>query len=183
MWDLVLDALWPSGGKGTVERTVDRMLENSDSGTIQVEAQAPGAFKRALNESGLLAEEVLAAGELRQDRAPSLLGLVTGLALIDLLRARRSKSLPRQFALAVTAERAVAFAMSPWAEGDGQTDHVVKIKRGELASWPRERVRLIDLRTRGVTNEGTLELEGLQRIPVTWDGDPSTDELIALLGH
>src|SRR5215216_7512604 len=64
-----------------------------------------GAFTRGVNESGWLADEVVAAGVLRQGKAPSLAALVTGAALVDVLRPRPSKSLPREFALAVTADR------------------------------------------------------------------------------
>jgi hypothetical protein len=45
-----------------------------------------------LNQSGWLADEVLAAGALRQSKQRSLLALVTGVALIEVLRPRRSKS-------------------------------------------------------------------------------------------
>jgi hypothetical protein len=85
-----------------------------DAGLQAALAGVPGALTRGLNESGWLADEVIAAGVLRQGKAPSVLGAVTGLVLIELAR-RRSKSLPREFVLAATAERAVAFATS--AEG------------------------------------------------------------------
>lgn len=178
-WDVVIDVIWPSRAAGSVERIV----EKSASGTIAVEFRVPGAFKDRLNESGSLADEVIAAGVLRQRKAPSLLAMVTGLALIEVLRPRRSKSLPREFALAVIADRVVAFAMSPWKEGDGATNRVVKIERGERGSWPRESVRLIDLPKGGESKGGTLECAGVERIPVAWDGDQSTDEPIELLGR
>lgn len=174
MWDLVIDAavgLWPSRG--------ERVAEKSDSGTIAVQFGVPGAFTRGLNESGWLADEVIAAGVLRQGKAPSPLSAVTGLVLIELAR-RRSKSMPREFVLAATADRVVAFAMS--AEGEGTTP-VIKIKRGEHGSWPRELVRLIDLTKSVFTKGATLELAGVERIPVTSDGDDSTDELIELLSR
>jgi hypothetical protein len=178
-WDLVIDVLWPSRRAARTERIVAK----SDSGTLAVQFRVPGEFKRRLNESGWLADEVIAAGELRQGKAQSPLALITGLALIELLRPRRSKRLPRTFALAVTADRVVAFAMSAWSEGDGVTDHVVTIKRGDRGSWPRESARLIDLPKGRESKGGTLELAGVGRIPVTWDGDPSTGELIDLLGR
>jgi hypothetical protein len=176
LWDVVIDVFWPQRAVESVER----IAEKSASGTLAVEFRVPGAFKDRLNESGWLAEEVIAAGVLRQGKPPSLPAMVTGLALIEVLRPRRSKTLPREFALAATADRVVAFAMSPWKEGDGTTDHVVKIKPGERGSWPRESVRLP---TRGERNGGALDLAGLERIPVTWDGDQSTDELIEHLGR
>ena len=178
MWDLVIDAavgLWPSRGEPIVEQR--------DADTIAVQFGVPGAFTRRLNESGWLADEVIAAGVLRQGNAPSLFGVVTGLVLIEMARPRRSKSLPREFVLAVTADRVVAFALSLWKEGDGATEYAVQIKRGERGSWPRELARLIDL-TKGVfTRGGTLELAGVERIPITSDGDDSTNELIELLGR
>jgi len=113
-----------------------------------------------------------------------MLALVTGAALIDLVRPRRSKSLPREFVLAVTADRVVAFALSLWKEGDGTTETAVKIKRGERGSWPRELVRLIDVTEGGgALKGGTLELAGVERIPVASDGDDSTGELIELLSR
>ena len=178
-WDLVIDVIMPSGGTDSVERIV----EKSDAGTISVEFRVPGAFKRRLNASGWLADEVIAAGVLRQGKAPSMFALVTGLALIDLVRPRRSKSLPREFVLAVTADRVVAFALSLWKEGDGTTETAVKIKRGERGSWPRELVRLIDVSGGGASKGGTLELAGVERIPVASDGDDSTGELIDLLSR
>jgi hypothetical protein len=177
-WDVVIDVLWPS----RAARSVDRIVDARSAGTLAVELRVPGAFKRRLNESGWLADEVIAAGVLRQGKAPSLPALVTGLALVEVLRPRRSKRLPREFLLAVTADTVVAFAMSPWAEGDGTTDRVVKIKRAEHGSWARESVR-IDLTKPGESKDGTLELAGVERFPVMQDGDQSTDELIELLSR
>jgi hypothetical protein len=175
MWDVVIDVavgLWPSRD--------ERIAEQSDADTITVQFGVPGAFTRGLDESGWLADEVIAAGALRQGKAPSLFRAVTGLVLIELAR-RRSKTLPREFVLAATADRVVAFAMS--AEGAEGTTTVVKIKRGELGSWPRDLVWLIDL-TKGLFTRGaTLELAGVERIPVTADGDDSTNELIELLSR
>jgi hypothetical protein len=174
MWDLVIDlaaGLWPSRGA--------QVVEQGDPDSIEVHF-GPGAVARRLNESGWLPDEVIAAGALRQGKAPSLLTAVTGLTLIELAR-RRSKSLPREFVLAATAERVVAFAMS--AEGGGETWTVIKIKRGELGSWPRELVRLIDLSKGLFTRGATLALAGVERFPVTSDGDDSTNELVELLSR
>jgi hypothetical protein len=79
--------------------------------------------------------------------------------------------------------RYVAFAVSPWKERDRVTDSVaaVRIDPGELGTWPRGSVRLIDLHTRVGTRRGILRLAGEEPLPVTCDGDPSTDELIELL--
>jgi len=54
--------------------------------------RSPRALTLRLNQSGWLADEVLAAGALRQSKQRSLLALVTGVALIEVLRPRRSKS-------------------------------------------------------------------------------------------
>jgi hypothetical protein len=182
-WDLAVDVLWPSRGPKSVERSVERIVEKGASGTLRVECGVAGALTRRLNESGWLADEVIAAGVLQQGTPPSLLALTTGLVLFQIARSRRSKSLPREFALALTADRVVAFALSPWKEGDRVTDSVaaVRIKPGECGSWPRDSVRLIDLHTRVGTRGATLQLAGLEPFPVTSDGDPSTDELIELL--
>jgi hypothetical protein len=176
----VIGLIWPFGRNKPVEPTV---VEPGAS-TIRVELGVRGAFTRRLNESGWLAEEVLAAGLLRQGKPYSLFGIVTGLALMDVVRPRRSKTLPREFVLALTAERVVAFALALVSEGDGTGDTVaVKIKRGERSSWPRDLVRLID-QTKGFESQGaTLELGGVDRLPVAWDGNDSTDELIELLSR
>lgn len=180
-WELAIDVLWPSKGP----KSVEQIVETSTSGTLPVQVAISGAFTRRLNESGWLADEVIAAGMLRQGRPPSLLALVTGMVLFQMARARRSKSLPREFALAVTSDRVVAFAVSPWKEGDAVTDSVavVRIKPGERGSWPRGSVRLIDLHNRVGTKGGTLQLAGVEPFPVTCDGDPSADELIELLNR
>ena len=138
-----------------------------------------GAFRDGLNESGWLADEVLAAGTVRQGKPPSVLTAATGLVLLQMVR-RRTKSLPREFVLAATADRVVAFAMS--AEGTETTTTTIHIKRRELGSWPRELVRVIDP-TKGFFAKGaTLELGGADRFPIMWVGDDSTDELVELLG-
>jgi hypothetical protein len=178
-WELVIDVLWPGGGRKSTERSV----EKADSGTLAVEFRVPGEFKRRLNESGWLADEVIAAGMLRQGKSPSLLAMITGWALIEVLRPRRSKSLPREFALALTADRVVIFAMSRWSEGDGETEYVVKVKRDERGSWRRELVRLTDLPGGGDSTDRMVELAGMEPFPVTWNGDQSADELIELLSR
>ena len=176
MWlDLVIDVLMPTGRSRSAERP------DKNGKTIPVEVQVPGAFKRSLNESGEL-DEAIAAGVLRQGRPHSVIGLISGLALFELARRRESKSLPREFVLAVTRDRVVAFALSLVSEGTETTTYVVKIKRGERGSWPRELVRLVDQSRNRPQNGGMLELAG-ERIPVVWeDGSSSTDEAIAALG-
>ncbi len=79
---------------------------------ITVRTDSAGALTRAPNESGWLEDEVIAAGHCRQGKAPSLAATITGTALIQVLRPRRSKLLPRQFVLAATADRLVALKPS-----------------------------------------------------------------------
>jgi hypothetical protein len=179
-WELALDLLWPSREPKRVEQALDR----GPGGTLPVQVASAGAFRRSLNESGWLADEVVAAGMLQQGSPPSLAALLTGAALLQMAR-RPSKSLPREFALALTADRVIAFAMSPWKEGEAVSDSVavVKIKPGELASWPRESVHLTDLHKRVGTTGGTLHRPGVEPFPVTCEGDPSTEELIEHLSR
>ena len=157
----------------------------SASGCVTVASAPLGAFKQALNQSGWIDGEVIAAGQLRQGKALSMMGMITGTALIELARPRRSKSLPRHFVLAATADRVVAFKASSLVMGEDTGPEMVRIKQGECGSWPRASVRLIDLPDGAQSKGGTLELEGTERLPVArpnLDGDPNTDELLELLG-
>jgi hypothetical protein len=182
-WDVVVDVLWPTRGPRVLERSADQIVEQSASGTLRVEWGVAGEFTRRLNDSGWLAEEVIAAGTLRQGRAPSLLALFTGTVLLQLVRGRPCKSLPREFVLAVTTGRVVAFAMSPWGEGDRSTDSTaaIRIKRGERGSWPCTSVRLAGLHKRVGVPGATLDLPGEEPFPVTWHHGPTSDELIDTL--
>ena len=179
--ELIVDFLpWPGRSEDRGTEVVGRVL--SDRLHIG-ETHAPDAIKRALNESGWLEGEVIAAGELRQGKEPSLLAMFTGTALIEVLRPRRSKALPRHFVLAVTRDRVVAF--KTLATGDDVSNDVYElwIRPGEFGSWPRESVRLVELVQSARSTAGILELDGLERLPVFRpNNDPSTDELIELLG-
>ena len=180
-WELAIDLLsWPTRGSKPAEQPPDRRPGDM----LPVRVAFAAAFRRSLDESGWLADEVVAAGMLRQGSPPSPAALLTGAALFQLAR-RPSKSLPREFALAVTADRVIAFAMSPWKEGDAVTDSVavVKIKPGELASWPRDSVCLTGLHKRVGTTGGTLHPPGGEPVPVMCEGDPNTEELIELLSR
>jgi hypothetical protein len=176
MWlELVIDVLWPWGESKSIE---ERVAARTGADALGVELSAPDSFKRRLNESGWLADEVVAAGLLRQGKAPSMLAMITGTALVEVLRRRRAKALPREITLAVTADRVVAYTMSAWSEGDDVVGHVAKITRGEIGSWPRGSVEMRDLYGRGGSKGGTLQLGDMARFPVTWNGDPSSDELV-----
>jgi hypothetical protein len=179
MWELVLDLFWPNREMKTIEGLADKLA----AGTLPVEWDRPEAFKRALNESGWISDEVVAAGLVTQGKTQSLFRMITGLALLEVMRPRRSKTLPREFALAVTSDRVIAFAMSPWKEGDGETVRVVKIKNEQRGSWSRGLVRVLDPTSTRVQNGGTLDLAGEEQFPFTWGGDSSTSELVELLSR
>lgn len=137
-----------------------------------------------MNESGWLAEETVAASELRQGKAPSLLKMITGVALIELARPRRSKVLPRHFVLAVTADRVVAFKATSYSS-EGGTDHRIRVKSGEVGSWPRSSVSLGDLPEGKESRGGMLTIDG-ETFPVSrsyLSGDSGTDELFEVLSR
>lgn len=150
---------------------------------IRVESERPGAIKGALAESGWLGgEEILAAGQLRQGKAPSTAAMITGAALIEVLRPRRSKSLPRHFVLAVTPSRVVAFKASG-GTGEGQRHYVLRIRDPIAAEWPRDQVSMRDLAEGEQSKGGTLHI-GSESIPVArpnLSGETNTDELLATL--
>jgi hypothetical protein len=109
------------------------------------ETDSPGAIKKALNDGGWVDGLVLAAGDLRQGKEPSLTSMLTGTALVEVLRPPCSKSLPRHFVLALTADRIVAFK----ALGSGNDEagvYELWLRPDEFASWPREAVRLLDVK-------------------------------------
>jgi len=176
MWELVF---WPS----REVKSIERLAEKAASGTLPVEWRRPEAFKRALNESGWLADDVVAAGMVTQGKTQSLFRMITGLALLEVLRPKRSKTLPREFVLAVTADRVVALSLSPWKEGVGDMGDVVKIKNEQRGSWRRGQARVSDVTVGRVQNGGTLDLAGEEPFPFTWGGDDSTAELIELLNR
>ncbi|HXV57545.1 MAG TPA: hypothetical protein VD704_06730 [Gaiellaceae bacterium] len=175
--ELIIDFLpWPRGRKvGNVT------VEMGDSGSIL--PSRPGGITSALDERGWVDGKVVAAGDLRQGKRPSLPALVTGAALLEVLRPRRSRRLPRHFVLAVTAERVVAFKAVGGTDGEyADGPYRLWIRPGARGSWPRSAVRLVvENRSSGAA---TLVLD-VERIPVyrpNPDADPSTDELVRLLG-
>jgi hypothetical protein len=179
MLTLIFELFWPTGSG----KLASRILKRADRNRLVVESWRAAAIKRALNESGWLGDEAIAAGQLRQGNAPSVVAMVTGWALIQMLRPRRSKSLPSQFLLAVTTERVIAFEAS--GGGDAESNYETRIEPGEVGSWPRDLVRLIDLPKGSKSRGGTLDLAG-EQIPVSranLNTDPSTDELMELLGR
>jgi hypothetical protein len=150
---------------------------------ISIESKEPGAIKKAIQQTGWLdGEEILAAGQLRQGKAPSTLGMVTGAAVIEVLRPRRSKQLPRHFVLAVTPERVVAFKASGGKSENGP--YILRVRPGIEGSWQREGIRISGLEEGPKSSGGNLQV-GSELIPVArpnLTGEPNTDELLATLG-
>jgi hypothetical protein len=128
-----------------------------------------------------LGTDVLAAGELRQGKTPSEAEMRSGAALFELFRRRRSRSLPRRFVLAVTADRVAAFkSIATGSQREGT--HRVYVRGGEQGSWPRSAVRL-EAPEGAAARGGVLHLPG-EQVPVfrpLLSGDPETDELFRLL--
>jgi hypothetical protein len=181
--ELTVDLLLPSPGPD-----LDRLFDKKGPNVLRVPLAEPGAFKRRVNQSGWFDEEVIAGGLLTQGKPQSLLSMITGWALVEMVRGRRSKSLPREFCVVVTASRVVVLAMSPWSEGSGAdvaTDVVVKVRREEVSSWSRGSVR-IDLDHRNLKSRvkgGTLDLAGVEQFPVNWGSGSDTEEVVALVGR
>jgi hypothetical protein len=184
MWQAVgevaVDLLMPTGPGPDL----DRLFDEKNPDLLRVPLVERDAFKRRLNASGWFDEEIVAAGLLTQGRTHSLMSMVTGWALVELARARRSKSLPREFCLVVTADRVFALALSAWSEGGEGQDVVVKVKREERGSWPRGSVRVEgDGRKRTFGQKGAmLDLAGLEQFPVNWELE-SSDEVVDLLAR
>jgi hypothetical protein len=171
-WDVAAEVLLPKPG-------IDKVLpgfRQSDRESLWVRYAESGAFTDGLNATGWFDDEVVAAGMVTQGKAQSLLAMVTGWALVELARGRRCKALPREFVLAVTGDRIVALAVSPWKEGDGESVIAVRVKREERGSWPLASVRI----DRGLMG-GTLSLPGLDPFLVSWDAEPDTQEIVELL--
>lgn len=167
---------------------LDLIFDKKHPDQLRVPLSEPGAFKSRLNQTGWFDEEIVAGGLLTQGKAQSLLSMVTGWALVEMARGRRCKSLPREFCVAVTPSRVVALAMSPWSEGGGgevTTDVVVKVKHEEVGSRSRGSLR-VDLDGRRLKSRmkgGTLDLAGLEQLPVSWGSGSDTEEVIELLAR
>src|SRR3954447_15821707 len=166
--DLIIDLLpFPGGNRDHGADVLQKVM----SKRLHVpETDSPGAIKLALNESGWVEGEVLAAGDVRQGKEPSAMSMVTGSAVIEVMR-RRLKALPRHFVLAVTDEQVVAFNVLGTGDEFGDV-YELWIRPEQIGSWPRSAVRMGD---------GMLEVDG-RRAPVfRAEKDPSTEELFAVL--
>jgi hypothetical protein len=160
---------------------MDRVPGARDSACMVTATARPTSIGGYINAMGWLDEPVIAAGELRQGKAPSILGMLIGTALIEILRPRRSKLLPRHFVLAVTDTRIVAF--KAWG-GGGDGEYAIGIRPGVRASFARDDVELSDLPNGSESKGATMSVRG-EQFPVSrpnLNGDWDTDELIALLG-
>jgi hypothetical protein len=150
---------------------------------LSLHTATDGIIKLAIEDAGWLEEEVVAAGQLRQGKAPSMAAMITGVALIEVLRPRRSKLLPRHFVLAVTATEVVAFKATGGSGEDSSSIYKVRIREGIEARFPRDAVSLSDL-PEGEKSKGGIMTINSESFPVArpnLNGDPNTDELIAVL--
>ena len=180
MWfdvaEVAVEVLAPSFGPDLNRDLFDKKDQ------LRVPLAVSGAFKDRLDASGWFEEEIVAAGIVNQGKAMSLFSLFTGWALVELARARRSKSLPREFCLAVTERNVIALATSAWSEGDG-SDTVVRVKRDQVGSWARGWVRIepdgrkLSSGQRG----GTIDVAGIEQFPVNWATDSDAEEVVELL--
>lgn len=149
---------------------------------ITVRSKEGDALRAAMADSGWVDDEVVAAGQLRQGKAPSMAAMMTGAGLIEVLRPRRSKTLPRHFVLVATPSEILTFKASGGSDDKGGP-YEVRIKEGIEGRWPRAAASITDLEDGASSKDGTLILDG-ERILVArpnLDGDPSTDELLRLL--
>lgn len=150
---------------------------------IKIPSKQDGIIKLSLNDSGWLEEPALAAGQLRQGKAPSMAAMILGYGLIEVLRPRRSKLLPRHFVLAVTASEVIAFKATG-GSGESDSTYYLNIKEGIAARYPRDAVTVSDLGEKGIRSDGgTMTING-ESFPVSrplLGGEPNTDELLAVL--
>jgi hypothetical protein len=183
----IIDFLPLPGGRSNAEaharglKTLGKVM--SDRLFIP-ETDSPGAIRRALNENGWVDGEVLAAGDLFQGTQASFLWMLPVVGEIAALRSHlsKSKSLLRHFVLAVTRDRVVAFGTISSGDDLDSSLYELWVRPEEFGSWPREAVRLLLPVDSTEPTAGTLELDGLERLPVHWSSnDPSTRELVELL--
>jgi hypothetical protein len=185
--DLIIEFLpWPGGRSNTDahDRGIKVLGKVMSDRLFIPETDSPGAIKRALNENGWADGEVLAAGDLLQGKRASLVWMLPVVGEIAALRSRmaKSKSLPGQFVLAVTRDRVLAFKTLSSGDDLDSSLYELWVRREEFGSWPREAVRLVPDAQSTEPTAGTLELDGIERVPVYWSSnDPSTRELVELL--
>ena len=150
---------------------------------MKLQTGIDGIIKLGLNDAGWIEDEVIAAGQLRQGKAPTMVGMILGYALIEVLRPRRSKLLPRHFVMAVTANEVLAFKATGGSGEDTPSIYEVTIRESVEARFPRGSVTLSDLPDGERSKGGIMTIDG-ESFPVArpnLNGDPNTDELIAVL--
>jgi hypothetical protein len=185
--DQIIDFLPLPGGrsnKDAHDRGVKVLGKVMSDRLFIPETDSPGAIKRALNQSGWVDGEVLVAGDLLQGKKASLVWMMPVVGEVAALRSHmaKSKSLPRHFVLAVTRDRVVAFKALSSGDDLDSSLYELWVRPEEFGSWPREAVRLVPEAQSAAPTAGTLELDGLERVPVHWSSnDPSTRELTELL--
>lgn len=137
----------------------------------------PGAIPGLIHHEAGLGENVLAAGHLRQGKQPTMLAMITGAGLVEILRPRRSKLLPRHFVVAVTETRVVAF--KAWGgSSEDSSDYTLNVRRDVAAEFPRAAVRA----------DATALYVGTERVAVFCPNitngrpDSDTEHLLAFLG-
>ena len=116
-----------------------------------------GAARR---QPGAINRNAMARRQLRQGRKPSMASMLTGTALIELARPRRSKSVPKHFVLALTPTRAVAYGCVGVADDDDGENYRVIVRDKQQGSWPREGVSFTAAADK--PNAGALDLGGEQ---------------------
>lgn len=139
-----------------------------------------------LNRSGLLDEPVLAAGHLRQGKAPSIVSMFTGWVVVQLLvnRLRKSDKLPGHFALAVTKSEVVAFKCWGGSGEDSSSPYYLRITEEPYARYPRADVRAEDIADAGFRSRNATVVIGDERIRCTLSNmnlDPNTELLLDVL--
>lgn len=173
MNDLLLDLLPPGKPANSSNAFLGRVMKDR---LYIPETDSPGAIKRALNDNGWVDCDVIAAGDIRQGKEPSVASMLTGFAVVELLRSRRLKALPRHFVLAVTRDSVVAF--NTLSTGDEDDLYELWVRSEQVGSWPRESVRLSPL---SKPTAATIEIAGASAPVYRAGNDPSTEELFALL--
>ena len=145
-----------------------------------------GVFKLWLNSEGPLEEEVIAAGHLRQGKAQSILSMVLGYGLWEVIRPKRSRLLPRHFILALTESELVAFKATAGGGGaESSGPYEVKMNEEVSERYPRDSVSISGLDKAEKSQGGMLTIGG-ESFPIcrpNMDGDPNTDEFLAILAQ
>src|SRR5688500_465820 len=110
----------------------------------KVRTTRANSYRNGINEAGWIDDHILAAGYLRQGTVPSKwAGNWPG--MINLLRPRRSKKLPREFLLAATGTELLAFKVTQVAHQEGAAYSWLKILEGVAFRCPIESVSISDL--------------------------------------